>query len=110
MPTLEESYNLAQNDLFRKRIKVATINAAGNVSSEAPHPGYEPYDHKRSTHATSILNSPDIWVDPYAFACASRGTLSEASTDSDIQFTVNAVFDSMAGIMISEKPPVEPPV
>lgn len=105
--SLESNYDLAQNDLFRKRIKVAAINAAGNVSSEAFDPAYLSYHQKRSIHATSILNSPDIWVDPYAFACVSRGTLSEGSTDGDIQFTVNAVFDSLAGIMMSEKPPIE---
>src|SRR4051812_21145943 len=95
---------LANNEDFRKRVKVAMVNAAQNVSSEANDPLHMPYHTKRSTHAHNILSGPENYVDSYAYGCAAPGVLNEASTDSDIQFTVNAIFDAQAGVMLSDKP------
>jgi hypothetical protein len=105
--SLLDSNALANNEQFRARVKVAMVNAAEDISSQEIDSTYQKYHDKRSQHATSILNGPAYWVDSYSYACVAKGLLTEASPDGDIQFTVNAVYDSMAGVTMGEKPVVE---
>jgi len=102
-----ESDALAQNEDFRKKVKVAMVNAAQNVSSEAVDLVHISYHTKRSTHAHNILSGPQNYVDSYSYGSTANGLLTEASSDSDIQFTVNSIFDAQAGVMMSEKPVAE---
>jgi hypothetical protein len=105
--SLLDSNALANNEQFRARVKVAMVNAAEDISSQNIDPTYQKFHDKRSAHATSILNGPAYWVDSYSYACVAKGLLTEASPDGDIQFTVNAVFDAMAGVTMDEKPAAE---
>jgi hypothetical protein len=109
MSLLSDLDALAKDPEFQKKIKVAVVNAATNISSEAPTEGYQKYHDKRSSYSQQILNAPANFVEPFAYSCASRQTLSMDSSDQDIQFTVNSVFDAMAGVTYSEKPVVENP-
>lgn len=101
---LIDNYNLSQNELFRHTVEAAMSFAATNVGSEAINQSYLPYHQKRITLASAILNGPQNYVIPFAVACAGRGTLTVLSSDNDIQFTVNSVFDTIAGVRSDEKP------
>jgi hypothetical protein len=95
---------LAQNTDFKKKVKVAMVYAATNVSAETVDQNYLPYHNKRIDLSKNILNGPQNYVEPFSYACAARQTLTENSTDGDIQFTVNSLFDAMAGVRQDEKP------
>ena len=105
MATFLELDALAMDEEFRKKVKIAMVNAAQNVSAENVDEAYIIYHEKRSTHAQNILQGPQNYVEPYAYGCAARQTLTVDSPDDAIQFTVNSIFDAQAGVMANERPP-----
>lgn len=94
---LSDQAQLARFDGFRDRVLVAAVQAAGDVASEEPS-GDQRKDDLRKTLATNVLNDPDGHLDRFAWAVARNVAITFASTDSDIQFTVNSLWDGMAGV------------
>lgn len=91
---------LAQDGDFRLKVKIAMISAAKDVAASAPT-AFLDYA-KRQAYAVQVLNEPDYKLNPFCFAVAANPAITSASTDSDIQFTVNSVFDSLAGVKPSD--------
>lgn len=91
---------LAQDGGFKLRVKVAMISAAKDVAAEA-ETIYVAYA-KRQAYAVQILNDPEYKVNAFAYAVAANPAITDQSVDGDIQFTVNSIFGSMAGVKASD--------
>jgi hypothetical protein len=102
---LEDNYDLPRIPSFQRKIEVAMMSTARNVTNESINSNYLTYHNKRSELAKSILNGPQNYVEPFAKNAAAVGTLSYTSSDGDIQYVVNQIFDSIAGVRNDEKPP-----
>jgi hypothetical protein len=96
MSLLDQS-QLARFDGFRDRVLVAAVQAAADVASEASS-GDSRKDNLRATLATNVLNDPEGHLDRFAWATARNVAITFQSSDSDIQYTVNSMWDGMAGV------------
>ncbi len=102
---------LQQTPNFRRKVKIAMVKAANAITGEAANPPTltQAEVDKRHTLAQEIYRSVgtdaafDYMTVRFANACAAQGTLTELSTDNDIEFTVNAVYDDLAGITALDK-------
>jgi len=95
--SLLDQAQLARFDGFRDRVLVAAVQAAADVASEASS-GDTRKDSLRATLATNVLNDPMGHLDRFAWAVARNVAITFASSDSDIQYTVNSMWDGMAGV------------
>jgi hypothetical protein len=87
---------LAQDGEFKLRVKMAMVGTAKDVSAETPTQ-FIAYV-KRANYATVVMNTPDEKVTAFAYAVASNPVINGSSSDSDIQFTVNSLFNALAGV------------
>lgn len=96
---------LAQDQDFRDRVRMAAVTAAVNVAGEAqsglPVAAYQ----KRQVLANRVLTSAGYGergevLDMFAWAVAQNAAITVASSDSDIQFTVNSVWSDCAGVHV----------
>ncbi|MFI6296710.1 hypothetical protein ACIBEJ_34330 [Nonomuraea sp. NPDC050790] len=98
-----EQVALAKDTAFRDRVRMAAITAAVNVAGEAQSTLSSAAYHKRQVLATRVLTNAgsgaqgDV-LDMFAWAVAQNAAITGASTDSDIQFTVNAIWSDCAGV------------
>lgn len=95
--SLNDQAQLATFPTFRERVLIATVQAARDVAAEEPS-GDARKDDLRSTLATNVLNDPEGYMDRFAWGTAANVAITYESTDSDIQFTVNSMWDSVAGV------------
>ncbi len=112
-----DRYLLAANDVnFQRRCEIATVIAAVNAQAETPSglalpTGYAPTGaaddtaKKQKLHEVRAALANRILIDPgsigrlFAVAVASdpnNAGITTASTDADIQFTVNSLFNAFA--------------
>lgn len=102
--TLEKSYGVAQLPSFRARVVAAVAVAAVNVAAETPDAS-ERSRLRRALAARVLENREDVdYAARFAIAVARNPVVDETSDDNAIQFTVNSVWDAMAGA----EPPVQP--
>lgn len=92
-----DSAQLAQFKGFQDRVQVAAVKAAVAVAAEAPS-GDQRTDSLRATLATNVLNDPDGYAARFAWAVVQNAAITFDSNDGDIEFTVNSVWDHMAGV------------
>jgi hypothetical protein len=101
--TLLASWDLSEETEFRKRVDIAGRKAAVDVQAEDPaglsipvgYVGVEADLHlERSQYAAVVLQGGQ--VETIARAVATNGALTAASTDSDIEFTVNSMWNALA--------------
>ncbi|MFF1820378.1 hypothetical protein ACFVWG_23940 [Kribbella sp. NPDC058245] len=95
--TLLDQGQLAHLQGFRDRVLVAAMQAAVAVASE-PSSGDSRKDNLRATLATNVLNDPLGHVDRFAWAVVQNTAVNFISADGDIQYTVNSLWDGMAGV------------
>lgn len=86
--------NLAHDSVFLQRIRVAMVTAATNIQAEDP--GTTNHTN-RSNYAKLVLNTPDGYMQAFSDAVVSNVAITSASTDSDLQFTVNSLWNAMCG-------------
>jgi hypothetical protein len=90
---------LADDVTFRARIRVAIMTAAVQVQGEAKSGFSDAQYGKRQALATAILaTGGSDYIDRFSWAVATNVAVTAASTDSDIQFTVNSMWDDLAGV------------
>ena len=92
-----DQYNLSQDTIFRGRVLIAMQTAALQILGEDPGTNHAK-THRRSALATEVLGDPNQHLDAFAFSVVSNAAITAASTDNDIQFQVNSVWDDHAGI------------
>lgn len=88
--------NLAHDSIFLQKVRVAITTAA--VAVQAEDPGTANHTN-RTNYAKLVLNSPDAYLQPFSNAAVANVAISAASTDSDIQFTINSIWNAMAGMV-----------
>lgn len=101
--SLKSDKELATNSSFLTQIEMAMLNAANNIAGETPaSPANTSLDDKRHALTQNVYVGKDTWLVTFAHACAAMGTLSTASTDSDVQNSVNAIWNDLAGVTGAE--------
>lgn len=89
--TLYDQDTLAVNQVFRQRVKSATINAANQVAADTSQPKY------LLQYSNQIITNPDGgWISGMTYQVVANPAITYSSTDSDIQFTVNSNMDKCA--------------
>lgn len=96
--SLVQQYSVATDETFRQRVQVAMVIAARDIQGEAIGAVSVAHYQKRQQLARSIILGPLGYVERFAWLCAANPGLIGTPTDSDIQFTVNTVWDDAAGV------------
>lgn len=88
---------LAADTTFIARVTQAAITGAKDVMAEAASTNGHA---KRTEFAVQVLRSAQVYGPLMAQGVASNVAISAASTDSDIQFTVNSLWDAYSGVTL----------
>jgi hypothetical protein len=88
---------------FVNRVEAAMISAAVSIGNENTHPGTE-YERLRQGLATNVLNYRARFVDAFTWPVAANPVITVDSPDGDIQFSVNSVWDAVAGAGVPPTP------
>lgn len=92
-----DANTLALTPAFIERVRLAVVTAAINVAAEdTATPGHA----RRAEYARYALGDSAHVAAQFAFGVASNPVITAASTDNDIQFTVNAIWNAFAGIIL----------
>jgi hypothetical protein len=97
MATFADQYTMATTPAFIQRVEIALVTAAINTLTE---PENTPDHSFRRAYAASILANPALQAAVMAMGVATNATIAVAAPtgasalDSDIQFTVNSMFNS----------------
>lgn len=94
-----DNYNNALDPDFQKRVASLVVKAAANVAGEAQGGMSLVKFTKRANLATLILGSqPGDYVFRWALGVTREGVVTPASSDGDIEFTINSLWDDFAGV------------
>lgn len=95
---------LAADETFRDRVRVALATAAIQVMGEAVGDYSDTQFGKRQGLAYNVLTSAasGMWLEAFVWAAVANVAITDQSSDSDIQFTVNASWDDIAGVRITD--------
>lgn len=96
--TYADQAALAVNAAFRDRVKVATVIAAVAIQGEAVGAFSEQQYQKRQRLSSRVLTNPAGPLESFVWAVTANAAITSGSTDGDIQFTVNSVWDDVAGV------------
>lgn len=95
---------------FRRRVQLLAVKVAKLVAGEAQSTFTLQQWRKRGALAATILGTQvvgdpptaksgsEIWLDSLALATAENATITAASTDNDIEFTITSAWDDLAGV------------
>jgi len=92
---------LAADPTFIARVAQAAATAAKNVMAEAANTNGHVL---RTNMANQVLRSPSSWGSLIAIGVATNPTITGASTDGDIEFTVNSLWDAYSGVILVVAP------
>ena len=93
-----DQYDLATNNGFIKRVGMAMVKAAVAVCAET----YTDDTPARATWATQVLRDPEHYARKMAFGVARNNVITVESSDADIEFTVNSIWNAYAGVQPHE--------
>lgn len=93
--SLSDMTDLAVWPPFVRRVTAAMLKAAVAVGAEA----FDGTTYKLARRAlvTKVLEDSPLWGARFSYAVVSNVAITYSSTDSDIEFTVNSVWDAVAG-------------
>lgn len=91
---------LASSTSFRDRVRVAVAKAALDVMGEAQGQMSDAEFGKRQALADEVIAAAfgGTVLDRFVWAVVQNEAVTDASADSDIQFTVNSVWPDLAGV------------
>lgn len=92
---LSDISDLATNPAFVRRVEGAALKAAVAVGAEA-FDGSN-YRLQRRALVKQVLENAPLWGARFSYAVAANPAVTVGSNDGDIEFTVNSVWDAMAG-------------
>jgi hypothetical protein len=92
---LMDIHDLAQNPAFIRRVTSSAVFAAVQVGSEA-YDGSQ-YVIMRRALARNVITDAETWGAVFAWGVAANPVITVESADGDIQFTVNSLWDAVAG-------------
>lgn len=93
--TLSEIADLATWPPFMRRIRAAVAKAAVDIGAELA--AETPRSQIRRSLSVNVFASLDDYTARFALAVARNPVITNDSSDSDIEFTVNSVWDVIAG-------------
>lgn len=85
---------LAFDTVFIARVQHAMIKAAIAIQAES---GATDNHANRSTYARQVLNDTNRYGPLFAQGVVTNPSITDASSDSDIEFTVNSIWNAYAG-------------
>jgi hypothetical protein len=91
---------LAKDATFRDKVRVAVMTAAIAIAGEVIG-GHDTTQYgKRQQLAALVLltGGGGNWLEVFSWAITQNAAITSSSTDSDIQFTCNSVWDDIAGV------------
>jgi len=90
--TPQEQEELANNPDFQVKIKLASLKAANDLLAAIDQPTYVTH------YAQSVVTEPNAswWISSMTYGVLTNPAIDENSSDSDIQFTVNSIFEKYA--------------
>jgi hypothetical protein len=100
--TFLEQIELAEDGEFQARVRQAAITAAAAIMADQPDntPQAIAAHALRAKLALEVLRNPSAWARPIAAAVVTNAAVTAESTDSDLQWTVNSLWDALAGIVL----------
>ncbi|MBK8772668.1 MAG: hypothetical protein IPM06_19885 [Rhizobiales bacterium] len=101
--TFEEQAALAADPIFITRVGQAAIKSALAVLADTPTNTPEAIDahRKRAQLGREVLLDPMRLAASMARGVAANPVITADSIDSDIEFTVNSVWNAYAGVVLS---------
>lgn len=96
--TLEASAELAELPSFQRRVRAAMITAAKDVAAELVNPQDPQRSQQRRGLALNVFADIEKHTRMFAILVATNGVITSESSDNDVQFTVNSVWDAVAGV------------
>lgn len=103
MGTFAEQFDLAVNQAFLERVRIACYKVSLAVVGEAktdPLSGFVWKDEalaKRHALGVRVLNGSDVSIFSFAI-CAFNPSVKLTDPDNDIEYLVSAVFSDIAGV------------
>lgn len=93
---------LAEDGTFQARVRQAVVTAAVQIMADAPEntPQAIAVHGKRAALATRVLLDPTSLQRAWAYMVVSNPAIDNASNDGDLQWTVNAMWNAMAGVVL----------
>ena len=92
---LSEIHDLASWPPFQRRVQAAMVKAATAVGSEPAE--QTPRSQLRRALSVNVFADLEDHTRRFAVAVASNPVITYESSDGDIEFTVNSVWDTIAG-------------
>lgn len=95
---------LAANQTFRDQVRVALATAAIQIMGEDQAAYSDTKFGKRQALAYDVIRVAfdGAWLEAFVWAVVQNGAITSTSLDSDIQFQVNAVWDDLSGVRITD--------
>ena len=93
-----DQYTLSQDVTFQHRVLVAIATAAVQVQGEALGAFSVQHYQKRQALARRVISNLTAVVNQFAVLVCQNAAITTLSLDSDIQFTVNSLWDDIAGV------------
>jgi hypothetical protein len=93
--TLSGITDLAAWPPFIRKVQAAMIKAAVAVGAEAAEP--TPRSTLRRALSVNVFAALNDYTGRFSIAVATNSVITHSSPDGDIEFTVNSVWDSIAG-------------
>ena len=98
-----DNYNLAALDgFFRKKVHSLMLKVSIQIAGEDPTGKQAVYIQKRADKADYTIQNQIDAVDILSHLISSVGTLTDISTDADIEFTIVSVWNDYSGVLHSE--------
>lgn len=93
---------LAENGEFQARVRQAVVTAAVQILADRPanNPQAIALHAKRAALAHAMLADPLAKQRAWAYAVVSNPSIGPESNDGDVQWTVNAMWNAMAGVVL----------
>jgi hypothetical protein len=92
--TLEEQRVWVDDPEWQAKVRQLAVKASVAVSAESAGAAHHAI---RAALAVKVLNEPDLWAKPFTAAVATNVALSTTPSDGDLEFTLNSLYDAMAG-------------
>lgn len=102
------TYDLAKAASFRPKVTIGMVKVAAQVAVEDTSAMSEGRATKRRALAELCLRQPEHQTDIFVWSVLANPVIAQAgldASDGDVEYQVNQVFDSLAGVTNAELAP-----
>jgi hypothetical protein len=97
-------------EVFRRKVQAAVVRRAKLIAGESQGTLKLEQWQKRAALAATVLGTQlvgdppvaksgsEVWLDAFSMAVAENPSITSASSDGDIEFTVDASWDDLSGV------------